>query len=455
LRDSAFLPIIPEHDRDSIVRDALPGVADVIGYDAIEHACRTDVGVRRSHNQDAFGIHMAGDPERWREQGHIFIVADGMGGHAVGEKASAKAVRDIPHLIPKLAQEGPAAALRKAYFETNAGINSIGQENPEFRGLGTTATTLWLRPEGAYVGHVGDSRVYRLRDSVIEQLTFDHSAVWELAKRQGLKPEQLQGVRANVILRSLGPEPLVEVDVEGPHPYQPGDTFLICSDGLSGQVSDYEIGAIISALPPNEATSFLVELANLRGGPDNVTVLVVRVGGASHALQKTQVLGLMPHLTWPVWTMAGGIVLAAAALGLFALNIRGIALFTFILGVLAVFAGLGGLIVHHRKAEETDFFTEEHPLHVYSRTACKVEPALLDKLVKAEITVRNTLSEADRAEIGPTVDKYISEAESFRNSSDLHSAFRAHCRATYELVSRFNRHRQKEEVFSPVWDKMG
>lgn len=425
----------------------------MIGFDAIEHACRTDVGVRRSHNQDSLGVHMAGDVERWREHGHIFIVADGMGGHAVGEKASAKAARDIPHLIPKLAPEGPAAAIRKAYFETNTGIHSIGQENPEFRGLGTTATTLWLRPEGAYIGHVGDSRVYRLRGLTLEQLTFDHSAVWELAKRQGVTPEQLHGVRANVILRSLGPEPLVEVDVEGPHPLQPGDTFIMCSDGLSGQLSDYEIGAIVGALPPKEACDFVVELANLRGGPDNITVIVVRVDGDTRAASPVKRNGLSLKLPWPVWTMAGGIVLAVAALGLFGLGMKDNALFVFIVGALAVLAGVGGLIAHHRKSHETDFFHEEHPLHVYARANCHVEQSLLDKLVKAENQVRGNLSDADRNEVAETVAKSLAEAESHRVAGDLLSAFRCHCRAMYELVSRFNKQRQKEEVFTPVWDK--
>ncbi len=426
----------------------------MIGYDSIEHACRTDVGVRRSHNQDAFGVHMAGDPERWREQGHIFIVADGMGGHAVGEKASAKAVRDIPHLIPKLMQEGPAAAMRKAYFEANAGIHAIGQENPEFRGMGTTASTLWLRPEGAYVGHVGDSRVYRLRGKIFEQLTFDHSAVWELAKRQGVKPEQLHGVRANVILRSLGPEPLVEVDVEGPHPLRPGDTFVICSDGLSGQLSDYEIGAIVAALSPQEASEFLVQLANLRGGPDNITVLIVRVGGEPQESVATVKKPLVPKLPWYVWTMTGGILLAMWALGLFALNWPGTTLL-FGAGTIAVVVGLGGLLFHSRRQDDTDFFDADQPLHVYSRATCQVEPALLDKLVKAEVEVRGKLSEADRAEIGPAVDRNLSEAEASRATGDLFASFRSHCRATLELVARFNLRRQKEEVFSPVWDKSG
>src|SRR5262249_13427982 len=120
-----------------------------------------------------------------------------------------------------------------------------------------------------------------------------------------------------------------------------------------------------------------------------------------------------------------------------------------------VIAGLVGLLTHTGKEEETDFFTEEHPLHIYARANCNVEPALLDKLVKAENSVREQLTEADRAEVGPTLDKYVAEADAARAANDLVSAFRAHCRATYELISRFNKRRAKEEVFNPVWDKMG
>src|SRR5439155_26897151 len=105
---------------------------------------------------------------------------------------------------------------------------------------------------------------------------------------------------------------------------------------------------------------------------------------------------------WPVWAIGGGILLAVAALGMFALSLRDNALFTFILGVLAVIAGFGGLIWHSRKPEPTDFFAEEHTLHVYARTTCQVESALLDKLVKAEANVQGQLSETDRQDIGPT-----------------------------------------------------
>src|SRR5205807_1506607 len=167
-----------------------------------------------------------------------------------------------------------ASSLRKAFIEANASIHARGQQNREFEGMGTTSTALLLRTEGVWVGHVGDSRAYRVRDGFIEQLSFDHSLVWEYARRQRISPENVQGIPSNVIVRSLGPEPLVQVDIEGPHPVQKGDMFLLCSDGLSGQVTDREIGAVVSALLPDEACRYLVHLANLRGGPDNVTVLV-------------------------------------------------------------------------------------------------------------------------------------------------------------------------------------
>ncbi len=176
-------------------------------FEPVRYSALTDVGVKRSHNQDACAARPAVDANGFAVSGHVFVVADGMGGHAVGEKASAKAVQDIPHLYQKHARDGIVPALRRAFTETNAGIHAIGQENPEFRGMGTTSTALVLRPEGAWVGHVGDSRAYRIRDGVAEQLTFDHSWVWEIAKRQGVDPDELGDFKRNVIIRSLGPGP--------------------------------------------------------------------------------------------------------------------------------------------------------------------------------------------------------------------------------------------------------
>jgi protein phosphatase len=203
----------------------------VSGYLNIEYASLTDVGVRRGHNQDCHAALPANDAAQWNQRGHFFLVADGMGAHAVGELASKIAADNIPHIYFKHAHEGAPAALRKAIIDTNTAIHNRGQQNREFEGMGTTGTALVLRPEGAWIGHVGDSRVYRVRKGKIEQLSFDHSLVWELARRQGVKPETLQGIPSNVIVRSLGPEPLVQADVEGPHDFRPGEVYVVCSDG--------------------------------------------------------------------------------------------------------------------------------------------------------------------------------------------------------------------------------
>ena len=147
----------------------------VIGFNQIEYASHTDVGIRRSHNQDRHAVMPAADDEHWRSVGHVFLVCDGMGGHAVGEMAAEKAVYNIPHIFSKYAHDGAIPALRRAFTEANSIIHNLGQQNREFKGTGTTGTALVLRPEGVWVGHVGDSRAYRVRGGVIEQLTFDHS----------------------------------------------------------------------------------------------------------------------------------------------------------------------------------------------------------------------------------------------------------------------------------------
>ena len=151
----------------------------MLRFDQIDHASLTDVGVRRSHNQDSHAIQLARDDEQWHERGHLFLVADGMGAHAVGEKASEQAAGLIPHTYHKYVSQGAAAALRKAFVEANATIHACGQQNREFEGMGTTTTAVLIRPEGAWVAHVGDSRAYRIRDGVIQQLSYDHSLVWE------------------------------------------------------------------------------------------------------------------------------------------------------------------------------------------------------------------------------------------------------------------------------------
>ena len=223
---------------------------------------------------------LAGSEADFQQRGHVFMVADGMGGHAAGELASKIATDVISLDYRKLLDQTPPEALLSAVLDANHQIHVRGQASPEFRGMGTTATILVLLPTGALLAHVGDSRCYRVRGNRIEQLTFDHSYVWEMQAAGQLPEGGIPGfISKSSITRSLGPHPTEQVDLEGPHPVQAGDTFLLCSDGLSNQVKDEEIGLVLSCLPPAEAVHALIELACLRGGPDNITAVVVRVLG--------------------------------------------------------------------------------------------------------------------------------------------------------------------------------
>src|SRR5262249_3235401 len=149
-----------------------------------------------------------------------------------------------------------------------------------------------------------------------------------------------QGIPSNVIVRSLGPEPLVQVDIEGPHPIKAGDLYVVCSDGLSGPVSDREIGAVVTVLPPKEACRFLIDLANLQGRPDNITVIVIRIveGAAPEDNHQPEAAaapaGWQQRFPWPLASLLLGIVLALAAIGLTYARLSGGAL-VFVLAALA------------------------------------------------------------------------------------------------------------------------
>ncbi|HUS38071.1 MAG TPA: PP2C family serine/threonine-protein phosphatase, partial [Pirellulales bacterium] len=246
----------------------------------VRHAAISDIGMRRQNNQDSMNTVVAPERSYWEQRGHLYLVADGMGAHAAGELASKLAADGLPHIYAKHTDLEPALALRQAILEANNKIYEKGHANAEFQGMGTTCSALVLLPVGAIVGHVGDSRVYRLRDGKLEQLTFDHSLVWEM-RAAGQIPANAENIHVpkNIITRSLGPNPVVKIDLEGPFPMAVGDRFLLCSDGLTGPVTDPELGAILASMSPDEAVQMLVDLANLRGGPDNITVIVVEVVG--------------------------------------------------------------------------------------------------------------------------------------------------------------------------------
>ena len=432
-------------------------------FEPVRYAALTDVGVKRSHNQDACAARPAVDAPGFASSGHIFVVADGMGGHAVGEKASAKAVQDIPHLYQKHAHEGVIPALQRAFNETNAGIHAIGQENPEFRGMGTTSTALILRPEGAWVGHVGDSRAYRIRDGIAEQLTFDHSWVWEIAKRQGVDPDELGDFKKNVIIRSLGPDPEVEVDIEGPHPVQPGDTFLLCSDGLTGLVNPCEIGAIVSALPADTAVRLLVHLANLRGGPDNITVMIIRVPGGSQSETgpaaakpgglKRMVQAWNRVVPWPFTAIGGGCLLALLSLLMQQSEIPG-AMLVFLVAAVTILAGLLGLFIQVKKEPETDpagGSAEPRTLNIYKRHNCTITPELADKFAEVEKSLAQGMTEQGIPVDWEAHARLVSAAESADGKPGDDPGFRARCESLLFLAEAYHKSRHKQEAFRPTW----
>jgi protein phosphatase len=428
----------------------------VIGHDAIEYASLTDVGIRRSHNQDAHSAQLAGDASQWRDRGHIFLVADGMGGHAVGELASELAVGIIPHTYQKYASEGGGPALRKAFVEANASIHAKGQQNPEFGGMGTTTTALLLKPEGAWIGHVGDSRAYRIRDCGIEQLSFDHSLVWETARRRGIKLESIQGVQSNVIVRSLGPEPLVQVDVEGPYPLQEGDIFVLCSDGLSGQLSDAEIGAVARLLPPLEACRQLTDFANLRGGPDNLTVTIVKIKPtkARHSRPLSDSRPWYRRVPWPLGSLLFGLLLVAEAVYLFYNSLRWVSILAFAVAALAILVGLVGLGMNF--AEERKRLASQivfPPARVYRQTQCTLDRPMVEQFVQTLNSFKQQIQDKQWDADWPALQQHEDAGARLLQENNVESALLEYCKAIQVLSAAVQGQRPKGEVFLPLWQR--
>jgi protein phosphatase len=273
---------------------------------AVRYAAKSDIGLRRANNQDSFAIFVANSAGQWTERGHLFVVADGMGAHAAGEVASKCATDTITQsFLQRVKKEPPHQALANALYDAHNYIRERSASDDAFHDMGTTADALLLLPQGAVVAHVGDSRVYRLRGNVIEQLTFDHSLVWEVCMATNLAFDKAPSyIPRNQITRSLGPTDSLKVDLEGLYPIAIGDMFLLCSDGLSGQIHDTEIGQILSVFSPDLAVETLVNIANLRGGPDNITAIVVQA--ISPVMEEMQVELAKPIPLFTALSFAAG-----------------------------------------------------------------------------------------------------------------------------------------------------
>lgn len=239
-----------------------------------DQASRTDTGRQRSENEDSLFV-----------RAPIFVVADGMGGAQAGEVASKAAAEAFDRDLP---DGPPGPVLRETIEAANHEIHQLARADPSRAGMGTTITAAIVDAQGEEVaiGHVGDSRAYRLRDGRLERLTRDHSLVEEMRRKGQITDAQAEDhPQRSIITRALGPEPDVEVDVQTA-PAAPGDLFLLCSDGLTTMVGEQRIAAVLSdATSLRGAVRQLVEEANRAGGRDNITALAFRLEDAAAPLR--------------------------------------------------------------------------------------------------------------------------------------------------------------------------
>jgi protein phosphatase len=243
----------------------------------------TDVGRKRDHNEDYLGDLLIKSgrsfgSEKLEEKGHLFAVADGMGGHAAGEVASEMAVTTLFEAYYNSPSTGSVASdLARAVASSNLEVHNAGTA-PGRNHMGTTLTLALLKGNRALIANVGDSRTYLVRQGVPLRVTHDHSLIQDHIDMGTLTPEQAEhSLMRNVITRAIGYHAEVDADFFEEE-LQPGDVLLLCSDGLHGQVHEPEMGAIVASAPTlQEAAQQLINLANERGGPDNVSVLLVKV----------------------------------------------------------------------------------------------------------------------------------------------------------------------------------
>jgi PPM family protein phosphatase len=244
----------------------------------------SDQGLVRSANQDAYFIDSLG---------RFFIVADGMGGHAGGEEASRIATQSIQEFLEEHWSEDlePEPLLREALTQANSNIVQNQRVSPERADMGTTAVVvIFPKEQQPWCAHVGDSRLYRLRDDKLEQVTEDHTWVAQAVQAGILMPEQARlHPWRHVLAQCLGREDLNQIEIQ-PLNIQPGDELLLCSDGLTEEVVDDAIQSHLCAAEScDEATILLVEQAKTNGGQDNITVVIVEIDEISMGFKTVEV----------------------------------------------------------------------------------------------------------------------------------------------------------------------
>ncbi len=249
----------------------------------MEMASLTDVGRQRANNEDSYLYWEPDSDEEFRRKGRLAVIADGMGGYEGGQEASRLAIETVRHVYDNAfdgtLENAPQQALFDALGSAHKTIQRYAEEHPEFHGMGTTCTAVSIVGRELYFAHVGDSRLYLLRAGAISRLTRDHSYVGRLVESGLVRSEDAEShPQRHILTAALGSGREVLPDVpESPIILEEGDTLVLCTDGLWSVVGEQDLGRTVQSNPPVEACAALVKLALERGGPDNITVLVLRV----------------------------------------------------------------------------------------------------------------------------------------------------------------------------------
>lgn len=248
----------------------------------IEVAGLSDVGCQRENNEDSYLYWEPLEDAQFRSKGRLAVIADGMGGHAGGQEASRLAVETVREVYEQAFHEDPQAALIEALAAAHLRILDFAERNPDFHGMGTTCTAVVIRDRQLYFAHVGDSRVYMVRDARLSRLTRDHSYVGRLVESGLVSAEDAEHhPQRHILTAALGAGREVAIDgAERGIALQDHDDIVLCTDGLWGVVTELEIQAAVSHNSPAECCAALVKLARLRGGPDNITLQILRIASS-------------------------------------------------------------------------------------------------------------------------------------------------------------------------------
>jgi serine/threonine protein phosphatase PrpC len=245
----------------------------------IEAASLTDVGRQRSNNEDSYLYWEPDSDEDFLRKGRLAVVADGMGGYEGGQEASRLAVETVRSVYDNGFGSDPQRTLTEAFSAAHQNIQRYALEHPQFYGMGTTCTALSIVDRQLHFAHVGDSRLYLIRAESISRLTRDHSYVGRLVESGIVRSEDAEShPQRHILTAALGSGRDITPHVpEHPVALEDGDILLLCTDGLWGLVNDADLARTVQTNPPAEACQILVAMALERGGPDNITLLVLRV----------------------------------------------------------------------------------------------------------------------------------------------------------------------------------